>query len=115
LKISMSRFNEKVLYVVKGTPGANSLQAQETKSVIRPRKKERLRLPSPAACIKERSPVLKGRAPPHRINTTGRFHPIKRKNNMDIEKASKLPNSAKANLKEPGSSMQYMSKHMTGA
>eukprot|EP00983_Pelagomonas_calceolata_P048942 1141282-Pelagomonas_calceolata.AAC.1 len=29
-------------------------------------KKERLRLPSPAACIKERSPVLKGRAPPHR-------------------------------------------------
>eukprot|EP00983_Pelagomonas_calceolata_P121880 1160846-Pelagomonas_calceolata.AAC.2 len=30
------------------------------------RKKERLRLPSPAACIKERSPVLKGRAPPHR-------------------------------------------------
>eukprot|EP00983_Pelagomonas_calceolata_P132268 1161850-Pelagomonas_calceolata.AAC.19 len=30
------------------------------------RKKERLRLPSPAACIKERSPVLIGRAPPHR-------------------------------------------------
>eukprot|EP00983_Pelagomonas_calceolata_P047594 1140728-Pelagomonas_calceolata.AAC.2 len=30
---------------------------------------ERLRktsLPSPTACIKERSPVLKGRAPPHR-------------------------------------------------
>eukprot|EP00983_Pelagomonas_calceolata_P089029 1157270-Pelagomonas_calceolata.AAC.1 len=27
------------------------------------RKKERLRLPSPAACIKERSPVLKGWAP----------------------------------------------------
>eukprot|EP00983_Pelagomonas_calceolata_P066537 1149082-Pelagomonas_calceolata.AAC.2 len=25
-----------------------------------------MRLPSPAACIKERSPVLKGRAPPHR-------------------------------------------------
>eukprot|EP00983_Pelagomonas_calceolata_P083215 1156115-Pelagomonas_calceolata.AAC.1 len=29
-------------------------------------KKERLRSPSLAACIKERSPVLKGRAPPHR-------------------------------------------------
>eukprot|EP00983_Pelagomonas_calceolata_P087755 1157025-Pelagomonas_calceolata.AAC.9 len=28
------------------------------------RKKERLRLPSLAACIKERSPVLKGRVPP---------------------------------------------------
>eukprot|EP00983_Pelagomonas_calceolata_P102368 1158797-Pelagomonas_calceolata.AAC.14 len=27
---------------------------------------ERIHLPSPAACIKERSPVLKGRAPPHR-------------------------------------------------
>eukprot|EP00967_Tisochrysis_lutea_P022911 scaffold26153_cov18-Tisochrysis_lutea.AAC.2 len=32
----------------------------------RSRKKEILRLPSPVACIKERSPALKGMAPPHR-------------------------------------------------
>eukprot|EP00983_Pelagomonas_calceolata_P061412 1146824-Pelagomonas_calceolata.AAC.2 len=29
-------------------------------------KKKRLRLQSPAACMKERAPVLKGKAPPHR-------------------------------------------------
>eukprot|EP00983_Pelagomonas_calceolata_P084739 1156419-Pelagomonas_calceolata.AAC.4 len=44
--------------VISGMANKTLEQAKE--------KKERLCLPSLAACIKERSPVLKGRAPPHR-------------------------------------------------
>eukprot|EP00983_Pelagomonas_calceolata_P009460 306139-Pelagomonas_calceolata.AAC.1 len=45
---------------------ANSLFRQH-KRLQEQQKKERLRLPSAAACIKEMSPVLKGRAPSHRL------------------------------------------------